>query len=150
MKRWKKLILVLLLLISLSQVPFAYRRYQLGRLQTLINQLNSQRSVNPDIYTEYKGVIHVHSFLGGHTGGNFEEIIKGAQANQLDFVIMTEHPAKDFDTASLTLKGKHGGVLFLNGNEVALANQDRWLLIPGNDVAASAGGPFITDFLNNQ
>ena len=37
-------------------------------------------------------MIHVHSFLGGHSAGTFTEVITGAKANQLDFVIMTEHP----------------------------------------------------------
>ncbi len=134
MKRWKKLLLLLLLLVLLSQIPFAYRRYKLGRLQAAIQQLNSERIVTQanDGLAEFKGVIHVHSFLGGHSAGNFEEIIAAAQTNELDFVVMTEHPSKDFNTAEMTLKGEHGGVLFINGNEVRTATGDRLLLIPGD------------------
>lgn len=134
MKRWKKLLLLLLLLVLLSQIPFAYRRYKLGRLQTAIQQLKSQRVVTHanDGLAEFKGVIHVHSFLGGHSAGNFEEIIAAAQSNQLDFVVMTEHPSKNFNTSEMTLKGEHGGVLFINGNEVRTAAGDRLLLIPGD------------------
>lgn len=139
MKRWKKLLLLLLLLVVLSQIPFAYRRYKLGRLQAAIQQLNSQRVVTQDNdgLAEFKGVIHVHSFLGGHSTGNFEEIIAAAQTNQLNFVVMTEHPSKNFNTAEMTLKGQHGGVLFINGNEVRTANGDRLLLFPGDGQAAS-------------
>lgn len=139
MKRWKKLLLLLLLLVVLSQIPFAYRRYKLGRLQAAIQQLNSQRVVTQDNdgLAEFKGVIHVHSFLGGHSTGNFEEIIAAAQSNQLDFVVMTEHPSKNFNTAEMTLKGQHGGVLFINGNEVRTTNGDRLLLFPGDGQAAS-------------
>jgi hypothetical protein len=79
----------------------------------------------------------VHSFLGGHSTGTFQEIIKAAQSNQLDFVVMTEHPAKDFNTAEMTLKGEHGGVVFINGNEVKSAAGDRLLLIPGDANASS-------------
>src|SRR6266480_7315915 len=138
MKRWKKLLL-LLLLVLLSQIPFAYRRYRLGRLHAAIQQLNSERLATraDDGLAEFKGVIHVHSFLGGHSTGNFEEIVSAAQSNQLDFVIMTEHPAKDFDTAEMTLQGEHGGVLFINGNEVRAATGDRLLLIPGDEQASS-------------
>jgi hypothetical protein len=102
--------------------------------------LNSQRVVTEDNshLTEFKGVIHVHSFLGGHSSGNFEEIISAAQSNQLSFVVMTEHPAKNFNTAEMTLKGEHGGVLFINGNEVRTAVGDRLLLIPGDEQAGSA------------
>ena len=88
-------------------------------------------------YVDYKGVIHVHSFLGGHSTGTFAELIAAAKANQLDFVIMTEHPQAEFDTSAMTLNGTHAGVLFINGNEVASANGDRLLLIPGSSNAAS-------------
>jgi hypothetical protein len=138
--RRKKIIIVLLGLVLASQLPFAYRRYRLGRLNSAIQQLASQR-VPPPIesgFVDYQGVIHVHTFLGGHSTGTFTELIEAAKANQLDFVIMTEHPQKDFDTAATTLNGVHGGVLFVNGNEVSTANGDRLLLIPGSDTENSA------------
>ena len=126
------ILLVVLLLLLLSQTPFAYRRYKLRRLSAGIQQLNSERRVpESNGYTDYKGVVHVHSFLGGHSSGGFSEIIAAAQANQLQFVIMTEHTEKDFDTAAMTLQGVHGGVLFINGNEVSAPNGDRLLTLPG-------------------
>ena len=66
MKRWKKLFLLLLVLVVLSQIPFAYRRYKLGRLYVAIQQLNSLRvqTANTNGEVELKGVIHVHSSLG--------------------------------------------------------------------------------------
>jgi len=132
--RSKKIILgIILLVLLLSQTPFAYRRYKLRRLNAAIQQLNSQRTPpQTNGFTEYKGVVHVHSFLGGHSSGTFAEIISAAQANQLHFVIMTEHTEKDFDTAAMTLQGVHGGVLFINGNEVSNENGDRTLALPGD------------------
>ena len=41
MKRWKKLLLFLLVLLAISQTPFIYRRYKLGRLNAAIRQLNT-------------------------------------------------------------------------------------------------------------
>ena len=82
-------------------------------------------------FTEYKGVMHVHSFLGGHSSGTFSEIIAAAKANQLRFVIMTEHLEQEFDTASMTLRGEHAGTLFVNGSEVSADNGDRTLELPG-------------------
>lgn len=130
----KRLFLILLVLAIISQLPFAYRRYKLGRLNATIQQVNSQRVVTADNsgLIEYKGVMHVHSFLGGHSTGTFEDIVAAAQANQLNFVVMTEHPSKNFNTAEMTLKGEHGGVLFINGNEVSTGKGDRLLLIPGD------------------
>jgi hypothetical protein len=134
----RRILIGILALILLSQIPFAYRRYRLRRLHSTIQQLDSQRSSLPaSEYVDYQGVIHVHSFLGGHSNGNFADLIAGATANQLDFVIMTEHPQKDFDTSALTLNGVHAGVLFINGNEVVTSNADRLLLIPGSSEAAT-------------
>ena len=74
----------------------------------------------------------MHAFLLGATAPAVRAIIASAQANQLDFVMMTEHPAKHFNTAEMTLKGQHGGVEFFSGNEVRTVNGDRVLLIPGD------------------
>jgi hypothetical protein len=131
MRSKKRILLVILVIGLLSQIPFACRRYKLRRLNAAINQLNSSPA-NPGGFVDYKGVVHVHSFLGGHSAGTFSEIISAAQANQLRFVIMTEHTERDFDTAAMTLKDVHGGVLFINGNEVSAANGDRSLLLPGD------------------
>lgn len=143
MTRARKLLLVLFLLLLLSQIPFAYRRYKLSRLSKTIQSLNSTRAPTPtDLkFTEYKGVVHVHSYLGGHTTGQFAEIIAAARANDLDFVVMTEHTERQVDTSSATLKGFHDGVLFLNGNEVSTANGDRVLAIPGS---ASFANPQVS------
>src|SRR5438128_10626388 len=137
MKR-RKILIVLLGLMVLSQLPFAYRRYRLARLQKAIQQLESQRVAPTESeYVDYQGVIHVHSSLGGHSTGTFAELIAAAKTNQLDFVIMTEHPQAEFDTSAMTLNGTHAGILFINGNEVATASGDRLLLIPGRSNAAA-------------
>ena len=127
----------------LSQVPFAYRRYRLGQLNASIQLVNSSRHLaeSSSQFAEYKGVAHVHSFLGGHSTGSFTEIISAAQANQLNFVLMTEHTEKDFDTAEMTLRGRHGGVLFINGNETVKPNGDRLLVLPGSETEFSAQRP---------
>lgn len=134
MKRYKVLLLALVALLVLSQLPFAYRRYKLRRLSSNIRSVNASRhsGETDTTFSEYVGVSHVHSFLGGHSTGTFSDIISAAQLNKLSFVIMTEHTEKDYDTAEMTLKGVHGGVLFINGNEVSSSNGDRLLLLPGS------------------
>ncbi len=131
MRSKRFILLAIVLLLVISQVPFAYRRYKLRRLNAALQQLHSQRvAQQQNGFVDYKGVVHVHSFLGGHSSGTFSEIISAAQANQLQFVIMTEHAEKEFDTAAMTLSGMHGGVLFINGNEVNAPNGDRLLVLP--------------------
>ncbi|MFN2499190.1 MAG: hypothetical protein ABR557_08910 [Pyrinomonadaceae bacterium] len=148
MKRLQKVFLVLLALIICSQVPFAYRRYRLGRLQAVIQQINQQRQPTPDDkFVEYKGVVHVHSFVGGHSAGGFEEIIAGAKPNQLDFVVMTEHTSANFNTAAMTLKDVHSGVLFINGNEVSAPTKERLLILPGDETSNLSQGSSIAELL---
>jgi hypothetical protein len=148
----RRILIFILGLIIVSQIPFAYRRYRLRRLRSTIQQLAPQRVApsGESQFVDYRGVIHVHSSLGGHSTGNFAELIAAAKANQLDFVIMTEHPQQDFDTAAMTLNGMHGGVLFMNGNEVATSNGDRLLLIPGSPDAASAGTRTTQEVIDKQ
>jgi hypothetical protein len=147
----RRIFLALLIVVLVSQVPFAYRRYRLRRLNNSIQQLAAQRvpAANTE-YSDYAGVIHVHSALGGHSTGNFAELISAAKTNQLAFVIMTEHPQGDFDTSAMTLNGDHAGVLFVNGNEVATANNDRLLLIPGTSDAASAATQSTQQIIDAQ
>src|SRR5437763_986089 len=135
---WLKGALILACLLLISQTPFIYRRYQLGRLAATIQQLNAQRTpATDDAYADYKGALHVHSSLGGHSTGTLAEIIQGARANALAYVVMTEHPAADMDTAAQTLNGMHGGVLFIAGNETSESQQDHLLTFGGKPTEAT-------------
>ena len=113
-----------------------------------VARVNAERAPanNDNRFVEYKGVAHVHSFLGGHSSGTFSDIIDAAKANGLQFVIMTEHTERDFDTSAMTLRGVHGGVLFVNGNEVSTANDERLLIVPGDGTLAQSAA--TQDVLN--
>ncbi len=140
MKHGTRILFFLLSLLLLVQIPFVYRRQQIGILADRIQEMDTHRSAEPETETdfaEYKGIIHVHSSIGGHSSGNFDELIKAANANDLDFVLMTEHYRETHDTAALTLKGFHGRTLFVGGNEIDTRDGDRFLMIPGSKDAAS-------------
>lgn len=133
MKRFLKwAFLMILIILVLVQIPYIYRRWQIGKLAEKIDQLQSARIAREDpIFKDYKGVIHVHTSLGGHATSGFDELIEGANANGLDFVVMTEHSSDLYDTAALTLNGKYGNnTLFIGGNEMDTAT-DRFFLVPG-------------------
>ncbi|CAN5694253.1 hypothetical protein BH18ACI1_BH18ACI1_00810 [soil metagenome] len=150
MKIWKKILLVLLAVIVLAQIPFIYRRYQFGKLSDKISSFNAHRTEYTNSnYNDYKGVIHVHTALGGHSTGNFDELIDGARKNNLDFVVMTEHTTDLYDTSAQTLQGVHGGVLFVGGQEVETA-ADRFLLLPGSPEAARAKQLQTPEFLQKS
>jgi hypothetical protein len=152
MKRWKKVALVIFALFLLFQIPFIYRRIRLGNLYRAIRQVNAERAVDQtaSAYADYKGVIHVHSSLGGHSTGNLADIILAANRNGLSFVVMTEHTSDLMDTSEMTLKGVHAGVLFINGNEVSTASHDRFLLMPGGALAATANTIGTQQVLSQQ
>ncbi len=133
----KKILLILLAILVAIQAPFIYRRYKVGKLAEKVAELNAARTTRiDDRFKEYKGIIHAHTNLGGHSTGGFDELIAAANANDLDFVIMTEHYSDAFDTSALTLNGVYGKTLFVGGNEIDTADSDRFLMIPGSPDAA--------------
>jgi hypothetical protein len=137
-RNFRRFALVLLGVLLVSQAPFVWRRYRLGRLRAAVADLNSRRApeMEGDSFRDFAGVFHVHSALGGHSEGRPEEIVRAASENGLAFVVMTEHPSGDIDTAAATLRGEHGGVLFLNGSELVARGGERLFVVPGFDAPA--------------
>lgn len=143
-KLLKRVLLILLAVLVAIQAPFIYRRYKIGQLAQEISDLKRpEPDPNPgnkvDDFTEYKGIVHAHTNLGGHSTGSFDELIAAANANDLDFVLTTEHWSDSYDTSALTLNGFYGETrktLFIGGNEIDTANSDRFLMIPGSSEAA--------------
>jgi hypothetical protein len=134
MKRRKKVALVLLAVLAASQAPFAWRSHRLRQLGAAVDALNAERAAAPyvnEAVKEYAGVFHVHSFLGGHSTGTLEEVVRAAKAERLDFVVMTEHPQPRLDTAAATLHGVHDGVLFVGGSELVASDGARLFVAPG-------------------
>ena len=149
MRLWKKILLILFVIVLLAQIPFVYRRYEYGQLAGKINALETQRiEATNQNYNDYKGVIHVHTSLGGHSTGTVDELVDGAAKNRLDFVVMTEHTAEFYDTSALTLQGKVKDVLFVGGQEVETAT-DRFLLVPGSADSNRANKIQTIEFLQN-
>ncbi len=137
MKLFKKLLLYFLIVLAAVQVPFIYRRYQTGKRAQKIVDIQSARSPQPDPkFREYRGIIHAHTSLGGHSTGGFDELIAAARDTNLDFVLMTEHWSDEYDTSALTLNGVYGRTLFIGGNEIDTADADRFLMLPGSKDAA--------------
>jgi hypothetical protein len=133
----KKIALIVIAVVVAVQIPFIYRRYQIGKLQERVNAASAERRPQSmPGYSEYKGIFHVHTFLGGHSTGTFAELISAANSNELDFVVMTEHYEDAYDTSTLTLNGVYGKTLFINGQEVDANDGGRYLLLPGTPEAS--------------
>lgn len=148
MKLWKKILLALLVVILLAQIPFIYNRFQIADLSIKISELETRKAnLNDPNFTEYKGIIHAHTSLGGHSTGHFDELIGGANSNNLDFVVMTEHFSPHFDSSALTLRGVYGKTLFVGGNEIDTIDGDRFLMIAGGAEAAGFAAQKTADVL---
>lgn len=148
MKRGKRVALVLSALLLASQAPFAYRSYRLRQLGAAVDALNAGRVNVPageEPFAEYAGVFHVHTFLGGHSTGTPEEVVRAAKAERLAFVLMTEHPSPHLDTAAATLRGTHDGVLFVGGSELVASDGGRLFVLPGS--AAPAQNPPLRELV---
>jgi hypothetical protein len=132
MKRWKKIVLIVFAVILILQIPFIFRRFQFSDRAAFIESQNAQRTARHDPeFAEYKGIIHTHTSLGGHSTGSFDELIEAASLNKLDFVVMTEHTSADYDTSALTLNGVYKNTLFIGGNEADTISGDRFLMLDG-------------------
>ncbi|MCA1613492.1 MAG: CehA/McbA family metallohydrolase, partial [Acidobacteria bacterium] len=142
MRRLLKFFLALLVVLAVSQTPFAYRRYQFSRLDAVIRRLDAGRAATDGAgFADYRGVLHVHTFLGGHSDGTPEDVIAGARANGLAFVVMSEHPSARFDTRALTLDGVREGVLFVAGSETSEDSRDRLLTFGGTPSSGTTVPP---------
>ena len=77
----------------------------------------------PELH-DLTGVLHVHSLYSDGTG-TVEEIAAAARANELDFVLLTDH-----DTLAAKERGEegwHGSVLVLVGEEVSPYRENHYL-----------------------
>ncbi len=70
-----------------------------------------------DGYVDHPGVIHIHTTYSHDAQGTFDEVVQAANAQRLDYVILTEHntlqPLRDGK------QGWHGAVLVLVGMEIS-------------------------------
>ena len=136
----KKVLIVFLVLVVLLQIPGIYSRFLISSLDGQINQTRLDNTPPPG-FDVYVGVSHVHSSLGGHSTGSFDELIYGAAKNELDFVIMNEHVSHQYDTSMKTLREKHGKTLFLGGHELSSKDGDRFLVTEGDESLGNLDPP---------
>ncbi len=146
----RRTLLVAALVILLTQLPFIYRAFQLRGLSRTLQELQAARVAPDSPFREYVGAFHVHTSLGGHSTGTLSDVIEAAQANRLDFVVMTEHTEGDYDTSALTLAGLRGDILFLPGNETQARSGSRFIVLPGAAETGEAGKMATLDFTNRE
>ncbi len=89
----------------------------LGSIKRPPSHAVSAGEILDDGYADVAGVIHVHTTYSHDAHGTFEDVVRVANAQQLDYVITTEH-----NTLQPLFEGKqgwHGAVLVLIGTEIS-------------------------------
>ena len=100
-------------LIALSGCATLTVPQQAGRLAASFHQPSTTTG-----YDDYVGVIHVHTGDYSHDAhGTFKRVVRVANAQHLDYVIMTEH--NNLQALRDGLEGWHGAVLILIGMEIS-------------------------------
>ena len=137
--RRKKTIIVLLGLVLLSQIPFAYRRYRLGRLNDAIQKTRfTERAPPPDLSIK-KGVNHVTRFSAA-IAMDFYRANRCGPANAR----FRNHDRAFTKTTSIrreNLNEGEGWCLFINGNDVSTSRRDRLLLMTEGNTEQSSHNP---------
>jgi len=96
-----------------AALPLPFPLFQ----QELRPASSQQISVLDDGYTDYAGVIHIHTTYSHDAHGKFEDVIRVANAQRLDYVIVTEH--NNLRALQDGRQGWYGGTLALIGMEIS-------------------------------
>ena len=104
--------LILVLSLSLTGCAVLSNPYHLAQVAA-----TTSVAVPDDGYEDYVGVLHIHTTYSHDADGTFEDVIRVANAERLDYVIVTEHntlqPLRDGK------QGWHGATLALIGMEIS-------------------------------
>lgn len=68
-------------------------------------------------FTDYRGLMHVHSHLSHDSHGTIKEIVKAAHETGVKVIMFTDHPADSYDTWHDGHRGMVEGVLLIPGAE---------------------------------
>jgi hypothetical protein len=86
----RKFLKVLLLLVLVLQLPFIWSLYRTHAVNRYLTSL-PQVFVPGVPFQDIRGGIHIHSAAGGHSRGTYEEIVDAARKVGYRYVFMTEH-----------------------------------------------------------
>ena len=107
-----------------------------------------QRSIREDGYTDYVGAIHIHTTYSHDAMGTFEEAVRVANAQRLDYIIITEHntlqPLRDGK------QGWHGATLVLIGLELSTSAGHYLTFNVTQEIDRSLPIQHIVDEVNRQ
>jgi predicted metal-dependent phosphoesterase TrpH len=99
-------------------------------------------------YGDFKGIIHAHSYLSHDSQGSLSRIIQAAQTDGINFILMTDHPSPY--SVNHGVRGMHGGILFMPGQEINLSTGGVVLGINLQDTVPSGSLQSVIDAVHKQ
>lgn len=92
---------------------------QLKQTRAAVRLLNQDRQPVElkSEYTDYRALLHVHSFLSHDSNGSVEEIVAAARKVGVKVILFTDHPSPEYDFMKDGHSGLNNGVLLIPGAE---------------------------------
>lgn len=114
------LIILTIAIIGFYTAPYWYKHFiSYPKLEKQRAEIWEQYK-KPDQYinlTDYKGILHAHTYWSHDSRGVIEEILPAAKKSELDFLFFSDHPHAKLDTFPRSYSGYEDGILFEPGSE---------------------------------
>jgi hypothetical protein len=131
---WARRVALVFALASAACTPHA--RWEALREDLRALAARRVSTANHEGRLDLRGAIHVHSHVSHDSDGGLEDLVSGALAAELDFLVLTDHETPEMFSAGL--HGQHGNLLVIPGMEIikgpcVLANRCATVLAIGID-----------------
>ena len=114
------LFVILIVAAFLYSVPSLWRKiYTYPKLEKERNELHTKykKPYNYLNKTDYKGVLHAHSYWSHDSRGILKEILPAAKKAALDFIFLSDHARSQLDTFPRAYHGVYDNVIIESGTE---------------------------------
>lgn len=111
---------ILIVALLVYAAPWLWRNmYVYPKLEKTRSELYTQYKKPVDYIkqTDYKGVLHAHSYWSHDSRGVLEEILPAAKKAELDFIFLSDHAHAQLDTFPRGYQGTYNNVLIEPGTE---------------------------------
>ena len=114
------LVLILVVIVLIYSAPSLWRRiYTYPKLEKERIELHAKykKPVNYLKQTDYKGVLHAHSYWSHDSRGVLKEILPAAKKAELDFIFLSDHARYQLDSFPRAYHGIYENVIIESGTE---------------------------------
>ncbi len=114
------LVLILIVIAFIYSAPSLWRKiYTYPKLEKERDELYTKykKPTNHLQQTDYKGVLHAHSYWSHDSRGILEEILPAAKKAKLDFIFLSDHAHSQLDSFPRGYHGVYDDIIIESGTE---------------------------------